>query len=114
MAATNTRSDLVAQALANLGVLEAGQVPSNEDASAVDDHVDGMLAFLAAEGAAYIGDPDEIPAELLGPLADYLAEDAAPEFGRPTSNGAMEQAKMRMRLITRGRPTYTTLKTDYF
>lgn len=114
MAATKTRADLVAQALANLNALEAGQEPSAEDASAVDDHVDGMLAYLASEGAAYIGDDDAIPAAMLGPLADYLAEDAAPEFGRPTNPATMELALRRMRIINRALPLYTPLQTDYF
>ena len=111
---TKTRTDLVAQILANLGVLAAGQTVSVEDSETADDHIDPALAVLEAEGICSVPDLDDIPLELFPLLADYIALDAGPEFGKATDNKAMEGAKYRIRLVTRSKPTYEIGRMDYF
>jgi hypothetical protein len=111
---TKTRADLVAKALANLGAIGSGQTPSDEDASTVDDHVDDALAILSAKGIVSIDDDEAIPVELFGPLADWLAEDAAPDFGRPTSAAAKMNAESEIRKVVYARPTREPLTTEYF
>ena len=112
--ANKTRSDLVNQALANLGVLAAGQTPSAEDFQAVDNHVDQTVESLNARDVLYIADPDDIPPEWFQPLAVCLADDAAPEFGQPMNPQAVMMAEDKLRLIVRGKPTGEVLETDYY
>lgn len=112
--ATKTRAELVSKTLANLGVLASGQSPSDEDASAVDDHVDTAFATLSGKGVVSISDDEAIPLELFGPLADWLAEDAAPDFGRATDRKKQMAAEAEIRKIVYGKPTREPLQVDYF
>jgi hypothetical protein len=112
--ATRTRAELVNQALANLGVTDPNEIASAEDYKAVNDHFDTAMAQLSGEDIFTLADEDDIPLELFGPLADYLAEDSASDFGRAANQQAVQLAKARIRTITRNRPTYQTLASDYF
>lgn len=112
--ATKTRADLVAQALYNLGVMPAGQDASDEDTSAVDNHVDGVLARLSAKGVVTVTDDNEIPVEWLNTLADLLADDAAAEFGAQRNPQKVLMSENDLRIMARGQPTREVLATDYF
>lgn len=111
---TKTRADLVNQALANLGILAAGQTADTEDYDAVDGHVDQMFASLEARDVATIDNEDEIPAEWFQSLATLLADDAAAEFGAPSNPAIVMMAENTLREINRGKPTYQPLRADYF
>lgn len=111
---TKTRADLVNQALANLGVLAAGQTADTEDYDSVDSHVDQMFASLEARDIASIDDENEIPAEWFPSLSTLLADDAAAEFGGQSNPGMVLQAENTLRNINRGKPTYRPLRVDYF
>lgn len=112
--ATKTTEELVTQALANLGVLEAGQSPSDEDASTVENYVPATLASLSAEGIVSIDDADAISLEFFLPVAVLLAQDCAHEFGQPVDDKAKASATLRLRVMTRGQPTGEQQTTDYF
>lgn len=120
MATTKTRAELVYQALANLCVLEAGQTPSDEDASTVDGYVDSMLARLNAEEIVSVTDDEAIDEAIFKQLAVVLADDAAFEFGLPGVPGSASnpdqvgKAIKSLRVIGRAGPTRETLATDYF
>jgi hypothetical protein len=129
--AYKTQTDLVDQALKNMGVLAAGNAGDPEDVAYVTANVDPMIRTLASLDICYIGDPDNISGELFLPLADVLAGVCCDEFGStaddraalvaaglggPPSNvpygaGAGAQA---LRQINRGRPTYEPLRTQSF
>lgn len=111
---TKTRADLVNQALANLGVLAAGQTADTEDYDSVDSHVDQMFASLEARDVATIDDENEIPAEWFPSLSTLLADDAAAEFGAQSNPAIVRLAENTLREINRGKPTYMPLKPDYF
>jgi hypothetical protein len=111
-ATTKTRRDLVGQALANLGVLAAGQTPADEDFEAVDAQVDPTLDTLNGREIVTVGDADEIPSEWFTPLAIILANDCAKSFGLPRTT--VEDAEAALREMTRGRPTGEPLIADYF
>lgn len=113
MATTRTRSELVNQALANLGVLDAGQTPEIEDANTVDDHVDTVLAELSAKDIVSIPDDDAIPVALFNVLADLLALDCGPDFHKPSDPRAKLIAENTIRVMVRVRPTYEPQQTDY-
>ena len=121
MSATKTRRELVFRALAELGVIAAGQIPSDDDVSAVDALVDGMIDELAGRGTVYIDDPGRLgPAGgnydpvLFLALGSWLANAAAPDFGSQTSEPAREALEHRMRQITSGLPTYEPLVSEHF
>lgn len=120
MSATRTRNDLVNEALANLGILAAGQTAAAEDFEAVDGKVDALVAWLEAVDIIDIDDIDAIPPEWFGPLAVLLADEAALMFGLPgipssQSNPQPVQAAIdKLRLTSYGRPTYERLKQEYF
>lgn len=112
--ATKTRAELVAKTLSNLGALAAGQTPSDEDASAVDDRVDTALATLSGKGVVSIMDDEAIPLELFDALADWLAEDAGSDFGRAKDPKKKLAAEAEIRKVVYGRPTREPLQVDYF
>lgn len=118
--ATKTRNDLVLQALANLGVLAAGQTPATEDFDTVDEHVDQVIASLDERGIITVDDVEAIPASWFGPLAVILADDAAPEFGLPgmppsaSSRDPVANAADLLRQMVRGKPTGEPMRGDYF
>lgn len=109
-----TTEELVAQALANLGVLEAGQAPSDEDASTVENYVPATLASLSAKGIVSVDDEDAISLEFFLPIAVLLAQDCAHEFGQPVDEKAKARAELDLRIMTRGQPTGEQQTTDYF
>lgn len=120
MSATRTRNDLVNEALANLGILAAGQIAAAEDFEAVDGKVDALVAWLEAVDIIDIDDIDAIPPEWFSSLAVLLADEAALMFGLPGiphAAGSPDPTAVaidKLRLTTYGRPTYERLKQEYF
>jgi hypothetical protein len=120
MSHTRTRNDLVNEALANLGILAAGQDPAAEDFQAVDGKVDALVAWLEAVDIIDIDDIDQIVPEWFGPLAVLLADEAALMFGLPGvphPQGEPDPTVVaidKLRLTTYGRPTYERLRGEYF
>lgn len=130
MNVTRTRSDLIHAVLAKLGVLSTGQPVESDDYNAVDTYVDGLVNELAARGVCYVADSGEqgaessgnIPAEWFDALSICLTDAASAEFGaagqfyqaRFSEDANNPGAEMRLREMTRGRPTYQTLRTMYF
>lgn len=112
--ATITRQELVERALANLGVLSAGQTPSAEEYDIVDGQVEGVFGELSAKGVITITDYDAIPQELQSILSSLLANDAGPKFGVPSDEKMQIVLENQIRIIVRGRPTGEVLQTEYF
>lgn len=79
--AFRTSDDLVTEALANLGVLSAGQSTDPEDFSYVDTKLDAIFRKLAALEIVYVPDPQHIPGEWFSDLADIVAGECATKFG---------------------------------
>lgn len=75
-----TREDLIARVLKNLGVLAAGEAPSDEDRAEIDDFIVPVCAKLFADEVAKI-DGDQIADAVYLPLADIIAEKAMLPFG---------------------------------
>lgn len=113
MSTSKTRAELVAEALGKLLVLEAGQPPSDEDASTVDGKVDTTISSLDEDDIVLI-DPDAIPNSLFDDLAALLAERCGPEFGRPVDPRQVAYYEGNIRRKMRVRPIYGVLEmTDY-
>jgi hypothetical protein len=121
-----TSTDLINEALANLGVLSAGQAVDPEDTNYVSEKLDGIVRKLAALEIVYVADINNIPGAWFVDLADIVAGECANKFGAtpedvvkltqkglgvpPGSGGAAQSLKQMMR----GRPTGETLVVDYF
>jgi hypothetical protein len=118
--------DLVTEALANLGVLAAGQPIDPEDFAYVNEKLDAIFRKLAALEICYIPDPTSINAEWFSDLADIVAGECATKFGsepgmiaalvakglgsRPPGSG---DAAMSLRQIARSRPTGEVVRAEY-
>ncbi|MEN3931408.1 hypothetical protein WJT86_10105 [Microvirga sp. W0021] len=78
-----SKATLIEQALNNLGVLGAGQPVEAEDYAKLDRILKSTVAVLAAQKIIYLEaeyDADEFPDELLLPLAQILASNAASAY----------------------------------
>ena len=121
-----TSNDLVLEALANLGVLAAGQSVSPEDFAYVENRLDAIFRKLAALEIVYSADPNNIPAEWFIDLAAIVASECAMKFGSsadyigpliaaglgvPVGSGA---AAISLKIMTRGRPTGESQRTYSF
>lgn len=100
-----TREQLIARVLKDLGVLAAGQAPSDEDRAEVDDLIEPVCAKLLDDGVAKLtGDEIEDAAYL--PLAAIIAEAALVPFGIAGQKAAdlvalADRARMDLRLAYR-------------
>ncbi len=109
-----TRVELIAMALAELLVIGSGQSPEDEDAETVDGRIDGLFGELAGRGICDVADDDAIPIDWSGPLAELLANEVAPYFGRQKmAPPARESIEERLRvLVLRQPPAKRYLSTD--
>jgi hypothetical protein len=121
-----TSTDLVTEALANLGVLAAGQPIDVEDFSWIQEKLDSIFRKLAGLEICYVPDPGNIPGAWFSDLADIVAGECASKFGLvdpeftakvnkglggagPVPIGA-GTAAMSLKIMSRGRPTYEPLR----
>lgn len=125
-----TSRDLVNEALANLGVLAAGQPVDPEDYAYANEKLDSILRKLAALEIVYVPDADNIPGAFFSDLADIVAGECATKFGStpddyvkmvnrglggaggvPVGAGTAAQS---LKIMNRGRPTGEVLRTESF
>ena len=125
-----TANDLVNEALANLGVIAAGQPPSVEDFNAINSRIDAIFRKLAALEICYVADPNNIPGEWFTDLAAIVAGECATKFGASgdyvgvlinAGLGGFGQvvlgggtAAQSLKIMLRGRPTGEPLRTQSF
>jgi hypothetical protein len=123
--AYRSSTDLITEALANLGVLAAGQSPDPEDWNYVAEKLDSIVRMLVGLEICYVADQNNIPGAWFSSLADIVAGECATKFGSdpdtfqrlltkglgvPPGSGA---AAMALKAITRGRYTGEVLRTEY-
>ena len=130
MAAYKTQQELVVEALAELGVLAAGQPIDPEDFNFVNVKVQSTFDKIEALEIVSVGDPDNIPGEWFADLAKILAGECAGKFGQTTDDyvrlvnaglGGVQgvdvgygAAAKSLRQMNRSRPTGEVLRTQYF
>lgn len=117
--ATKLQSELVDQVLENLGVLGEGQTSEVEQIQRVNDRLPGVIDTLKATEVFYLNDLDAIPLEAFVPLSDVVAWECRTKFGVTGDDlvvleSAYERGIRALRVMTRSRPTYAQLATDYF
>ena len=123
-------ADLVTEALANIGVLAAGQPIDVEDFAYVNEKLDAIFRKLAGLEIVAVADADNIPGAWFADLADIVAGECASKFGvmgdeyvklvnkglggaAGVEIGAGAAAKS-LKVQTRGRPTYETLRIQNY
>jgi hypothetical protein len=124
--AFRTQADLVNQVLENLGALAIGQTPNVEDVASVASEIDSFLRMLAGLDICYVADSNAIPGTIFDPLAAIIAGELANAWGKtgdeftqlvsrglgmPPGSGS---GAMAIKAIMRGRPTYESLRVQYF
>lgn len=77
-----TRTEMIRQVLENLGVIDAIQSPSAEDAVAAGRRLDQETARLREIGLMW-WTVDAIPDAVSQALSDLVAERCGPTFGKP-------------------------------
>ncbi|MCJ2107851.1 hypothetical protein MKK70_21220 [Methylobacterium sp. E-041] len=100
-----TREQLIVRVLKDLGVLAAGEAPSDEDRAEIDDLVEPICAKLLDDGVAKLNG-DEVDDAAYLPLAAIIAETALVPFGISGTKaaelrGLAEQARMDLKLAYR-------------
>lgn len=115
-----TRAELVTLVLEDLGVLAAGQTAQIEDTRRVDELAPSIIETLRATEVYYLNDIENIPEEVFVPLSNIVAWGCRNKFGvsDPDELTRMQEAataaNTALKTITRGRPTYAPLKTEFF
>lgn len=117
--ATATRSQLILATLDKLGVIASGQTPSTEDTNKVDGYLDAILRELAAMEFVAVPDTNNVPLEWLQSLADYVADRSKMQFSVTADEDTrLSQAATialdRLKVMTRGRPTYELQRGEFF
>jgi hypothetical protein len=129
-----TQADLINEALANLGVLSAGQPTDPEDYNYVQEKLDAIMRQLAGLEIVFVPDVNNIPGAWFSNLADIVAGECAKKFGQTGQDlaetvnkglggaigpaglvevGAGAAAKS-LKQMQRGRPTGEVLRVEYF
>jgi hypothetical protein len=136
--AFRTSNDLVLEALANLGVLSAGQPIDPEDFNYVNEKLGAIFRKIAALEIVTLPDPDTvlpqgvtqfIPSAYFSDLADIVAGECGTKFGSTPDflqmllmkglggvqgiDVGFGAAAKSLRAIVRGRPTGEALRVDY-
>lgn len=129
-----TSTDLVNEALANLGVLASGQPTDPEDAAYVQEKLDAIVRKLAGLEIVFVPDINNIPGAWFSDLADIVAGECATKFGTtgqaladlvnkglggavgpagPVPVGGGSAARS-LKQMMRARPTGEVLRVEYF
>jgi len=111
---TKTRSQLIERAAKDLGIIEPGETLAAEDQDTFDGLLDPLLAQLSADGIVYIQDDEAIENQYFLPLARLLANIAGPDFGSPINEDAKMQDEKTLRRLTTAKPSFETLKTEFY
>lgn len=131
--AYRTRSDLITEALGELGVLSTVEPPAVEDIAFVDGKLDATCRKLEGLEIVFVADRGQpgpiggnIPAQWFSDLAVILADECKGKFGLPAADQAMltqrglgvppgtGAAAMSLKKMQRGRATFEIQRTEYF
>lgn len=111
---TQTRAELVTQALRILGAVGAGQAPAAEDSQTVDITVEPVLSDLAQRDIYHYGDINTIEDKAFLHLAKYLANENARSFGQSPDPIKKQEAERDLRALQPVILSYQPQRVDYF
>jgi hypothetical protein len=120
-----TSLDLVTEALANLGVLSAGQPTDPEDFNYVNEKLDAIMRELAGLEIVFVSDVNNIPGVWFSSLADIVAGECTSKFGLTGDDATMLKqlglgvppgsgaAAQKLKLMSRLKPTGEVLQSEF-
>jgi hypothetical protein len=111
---SKTRVQIQFKVLAILTGGEVGQIPSAEDADAINNYIDSEVDELNGDGTTYIDDPGTLDDSLFLTFCKLVANAAADEFGGQSSEQAALTYRNRLRVLTRQTPGYGPQQVEYF
>lgn len=116
---TRLQPEFIAEVLERLGVLAAGQTAEVEDTSRVQDLIASTQEFLKSTEAYYWSDINNIPNDAFMPLVDVTAWMCRGKFGVQGDalaelKEAKDNALRALKVMQRAKPSYLTLRTEYF
>ena len=115
---SRTRSELATSVLRDMGVLDASETPSADDATLVKAAYDDKYEEWQDENLVY-WQLDEIPNAVFLPIRDLIVNEVKGAFGQPTPSVAEKMAqeealKMRLRRHVARSATGHRIKAEYF
>lgn len=109
-----TRANLTARALGKLFMVGAGQDVDPGDQEKIDNIVPSFFAFIEQADIYSVADENDIDEGAFEWLADYLAWFAAPDFSKSREEVMRQMAEYNLRRIQAQKPTYETMRAEYF
>jgi|SRR6185312_3589123 len=114
-----TQADLVTKILDKLGVVPTGNTPQLEDVNRIENLLPAIVESVAGREILYLPDLNNIEGKYFLPFASIAAWECTEEFGTTGDDLAKLEkdngnAILQLRIMTRGRPTYETLRTQNF
>ncbi|MBR2118501.1 MAG: hypothetical protein IJ935_07485 [Afipia sp.] len=119
---SKTRRELIDEVLDRLGILVPGQAASSANVNKVDGIIDPTIAKLNGLEIFYISDAGSVgPSDgdiddaVFLPLADYIANEAAPKFNLPADTKLKTlaiEAEATMRTLARPPSSRKFLRID--
>lgn len=114
-----TQNDLIQKVIENLTGLPTGQVAAPEDIAKVQTNLAPIIETLRNTEVYYLNDLDQIPSGALQPLSNVVAYALRTPFGvtDPDELNALKDAaaagNAALKIMSRGRPTYQPLITEW-
>lgn len=109
-----SKQELIARALAKLGVPGAGQTASAEDTALVDAVVEPTMSDLATRDIWVWGNPDEYDEDAFEHLAGILANAVAEDFGKAFDPGKQEYLEGRLRGLKQTMLSGQSQRVEYY
>lgn len=111
-----SREQLVLGALQELGVVGSGQTPEAEDAKAVDDRINSVMADLAKRNVWVWGDPDQIDDAAYNHLVMIMANTTgiSRQFGVAADDAARVYAEDRLKELRMVQDAGDPIRAEYF
>jgi hypothetical protein len=114
MPTPKTRIELIEEIAILLGPLAPGEILQDTDNVRIGAIVTPAIEELARDDVVTISDEDAIENHIFLPLAAYIAEKAAPSYGKDADEKKIFMAKRDLRIAVRNKPTHEPLQVDYF
>lgn len=111
---TRSRTELLQEALQNVGAASSVDSPSAEDTALADGKIDSMFLQLQADEVCDMPDTESIPGEWFADLLIILTQNLWPAFGGSKDTAEVLLAEARLRRRNAGRPTSERQLVEWF
>lgn len=109
-----TADQVISEAAGDIGAVLPGESLAPEDYDKIDKKYTALIGLLSGLDV-YISDRDSIDDALFLPVTRMLGNIAgSPVVGAPLNDPAWDRDLKLLQRLTANKPTYETLKTQYF